>query len=92
MSFGTWNEFFTSVNRGEDGNFAVKDLVELLAPAEPEDCMSNLLEFDSLSALTIYLSTDELVIIHHISKVSRFLKKSKKSEKIVVLCGMGSVA
>ena len=92
MKVGTWNECCTSSNHWEDENLEVKDLIESLVPAEPEDCTTSLLEFDNLEALTTDQSTDELVAMHHVSKIGKSLKKSKKAEKVVALSRMGSTA
>ena len=91
MKVGAWSDFYTSNESWDDENLASKELINLLQPTDPEDCMLNLSEFNNLAALTIDQSTDELVIMHHISKVGKSLKKSKKPEKIVALRGMGSI-
>ena len=49
--------------------------------------MRNVSEFPDLAALTVDQSTDKLVMIHHVSKIGKSLKKSKKSEKVVALHG-----
>ena len=92
MKFGTWFDYYTSSDRWEDENLAPMDLIELLAPLDPDECMRNVSEFPDLVALTVDQSTDELVMIHHNTKVGKSLKKSKKAEKVVALHGFGSPA
>ena len=67
------------------------DLIKLLAPLDLDECMRNVSEFPDLVALAVNQSTDELVMIHHISKVGKALKKSKKAEKVTAYYGFGSL-
>ena len=92
MKFGTWFEYYTSSDRWEDENLAPMNLIEFLAPLDPDECMRNVSEFPDLVALTVDQSTDELVMMHHISKVGKSLKKSKKAEKVATLHGFGFLA
>ena len=43
MNVGTWSDFYAADNRWEDENLAAKDLIQLLNPADPNDCTTNLL-------------------------------------------------
>ena len=54
--------------------------------------IANSMEFDILEALTIDQSTDELVIIHHISKRVKSLNKLRNFETLAALSGIGLVA
>jgi len=92
IKVGTWYDYYTSLDLWEDENFASMNVINLLALLALEECMRNLMEFPELAALTIDQSTDDLVMIHHISKVGKSLKKSKNSEKVVALHGLVSPA
>ena len=92
MKVGTWSDFYASNESWDDENLASKELINLLEPPDPEDFMLNISEFNNLSALPIDQSADELVIVHHISKVGKSLKKSRKHDKIVAFSGMCSIA
>ena len=43
MNVGTWSDCYAADNRWEDENLAAKDLIQLLNPADPNDCTTNLL-------------------------------------------------
>ena len=55
MNVETWSDYYAADNRWEEENLAAKDLIELLNPADPDDCMTNLLEFSNLAAFAIDL-------------------------------------
>ena len=81
MKFGTRKEYYSAPDVCLDENLAAFDLIQLLAPLEPEECMRNLVEFHNLVALWIDFCAEELALIHHIFQVGKSLKKSKFEEK-----------
>ena len=66
------------------------DLIELLAPTDPEECVRNVSEFPDLTALTVDQPKFVLVTIYYISNIGKLLKKSTTSEEVVSVDGSRS--
>ena len=93
MVFSNWSDFNSSSERFEV-NVAALDMINLLDEPEPKDCASNLQEQDSLAAFIVDEVSGDLILIHHITRIGKSLKKksTKSKEKIVTLSGLGSTA
>ena len=67
-------------------------MIDLVYPADPVECIKNVVPVDSLVNVTIDHSSDELVIIHHVTTIGKSLRKYRNVENVVSLTGMGSIA
>ena len=57
-----------------------------------DECMRKLVEHDNLAALTIDLVIDELLLLHHLTRIGDTIKKkvAKERENRLVLNGFGT--
>ena len=57
-------------------NNAALDMINFLDQKEPEDCIKEMVENNNITALKIDHITDELTMIHHITRIGPSMKDS----------------
>ena len=93
MIFSNWSDFYASADRFDD-NVAALDIINLLHVPTTEDCARNIQEQNSLAALIVDNMSGDLLLVHHMTKLRKSLKKktAKQKEKLVALSGTGTLA
>ena len=93
MTFNTWSDYYASEDQFEN-NVAALEIIQLLDVPSPDEAVRNLQTQDSLSALLVDDTSGDLLLVHHVTKIGKSLKKkgAKKKEKLVGLNGTGTTA
>ena len=75
-------------------NTAALDIINLSDQSASEACIKELEANPKLVALTLDPIADDLVLLHHVTRIGRIMKKkaTKKNEKVVALHGFGNTA
>ena len=81
MKASTWSGHRALKVNWEEEKISTLEVVYLLALLRPDDCMKNLEDLNDLVALMIALSTHELVLIHHPSRIGKSLKKKRNQKR-----------
>ena len=83
MLFGNWKDYYADSDLWLVENTAALDIINLLDQSAPEACIKELEANSNLVALTLDTITDDLVLLHHVTRIGRVMKKkaTKKNEK-----------
>ena len=74
-----------------ESNVAALCIINILDKNAVEECIRDVLTEPNLVALTAYNVPDEIILVHHLTRIRKTLKKNaiQKNEKIVSLNGFG---
>ena len=94
MSFGTWTDYYTSIDEWLNANIASLDMTNILNHSSSNEYMRNLVEENNLVTMKIDSITGNPLLFYHLTRIGNTLKKksAKMIEKVIALNSFGASA
>ena len=91
MSYRNWKEWYSEPDLWLETNVAALGTIGIFFKSIFEDHARNLLSERTLSVTTFDTVTDELLLMHHLTRIGKALnnKATKKNGNVAVLHGLG---